>query len=327
LTAGSSRGGFAVGAGSASSTGEFDAPVTAGQAVRTAERQSTDIVIGEQRAGGDRTGGDRVPGDRPLQGGSRRPPSGTGAQRHSLVPTVLLAVLVVLVATAAAWWTGSRGPTVYGAEAELLLDVNTDSDQAAERRLGTQMLVIEGGNVLVPASERLGMPLRELRRALDVSVVQGSQIIRLEASADSRERAVEIIDQVIGAYLAQPPDAVAQQTNEYLDAQIEQIAERRTEVSAELDRLDADDARAAELRAVADQLLQRESALQDQIVQIEVDQIQLGRPAITTPPSPIEDPLAPTPLRSAALGLLAGLVLASLVVVGSLRRRSPPDRT
>jgi capsular polysaccharide biosynthesis protein len=274
---------------------------------------------------------------RPAYEALPRPPSRThtppgsgvdrnrGSRPRPGVSAILLAVLVVVVATAAAWWAGTRGPTVYGAEAELLVEVDAQNDPSADRRLSTQLVVLEGTNVLGPAATELGLSLRELRRALDASVIRGSQVIRIEASAQSPERATEIVEAVTKEYLAQPPDPVAEEAREYLNRQLEAASAERESLREELAAITppegpAELAEAAELQAMVDRQVQRVSALQDQVIENELEQIRLGEPRVVTSPRALEEPLAPTPLRSAALGLLAGLVLAAVVIVAAVRR-------
>ncbi|HKY16749.1 MAG TPA: hypothetical protein VJM33_17620 [Microthrixaceae bacterium] len=251
-----------------------------------------------------------------------------GGAPLSVRPAVIvLALLVIAIATGSAWWAGSRGPTVYGAEAELLVHVASgEGDPEADRRLATQLVVLDGGNVVRPAAEQLDMSPAELRRRLDTSVVDGSQVVRIQASAGSRERAAQIVDVVVDSYLDQPADAASEESEEYLVSELEAISTRRAAVSQELLALAPSSATAAQqtaLQSELTQLSQQESTLQDQIVATRLEQIRTGQPAVVTPPSAMSRPLAPTPARSAALGAIAGLTLAGALVLWSMRRSRP----
>jgi capsular polysaccharide biosynthesis protein len=241
-----------------------------------------------------------------------------------------LAVLVVVVCTLVAWLTGSRGPDTYGAEAEFLVAFDVQSEQAAERLLSSQIIVIEGGGVLSRAAEELGMRPADLRRAVDASVVAGSQVIRVSATGATRERATEVVTAVTDAYLSESPDDGAARTVEYLTDELDAATAQRTELERQLAAAQAatgDAAGIADLRSRIDRARERESSLQDEVVRTEVRRIEVGQPRIVTAPRPLEHRVAPTPLRSAALGLLAGLALAAgVLLVAARSRASRADR-
>jgi capsular polysaccharide biosynthesis protein len=238
----------------------------------------------------------------------------------------VLAVLVIIVCTLAAWLTGSRGPDTYGAEAELLLAFEVQSEQAAERLLSSQIIVIEGGGVLSQAADELGMRPADLRRAMDASVVQGSQVIRVTATGATRGRAREVVAAVIDAYLGEAPDDGVTRTTAYLNDELDRLAGDRADLERRLAAAQAaatgETAGITDLRSEISRLREREVSLQDEVVRTEIRRIEVGQPRIVTAPRALEDRVAPTPLRSAALGLLAGLALAACVLVISARSRA-----
>ena len=164
---------------------------------------------------------------------------------------MVLALVIVAISTLTAYWAGGRGPTVRGAQAEILVQVTGDSDVG--RRLSDQLALLESGRVLDPAANELDLSTGELRRHLDAAVVDGSRVIRIEAWERTEARATEIVDVVARSYVGHLPTA---------------------------------------------------------------------RATVVLAPVALRSPLAPTPLRSAALGAVLGLALATAMVVWSLRHRT-----
>jgi uncharacterized protein involved in exopolysaccharide biosynthesis len=236
---------------------------------------------------------------------------------------LLLAVAVVVVCAATAWSVSARTTMVYAADAELLVPVRADGEpQDIERELATQTVVIDGPGVLQPAAEELGMAPDDLDDAISTSVVEGSQIIRVRARGANGDEAVRRLEEVLRAYTSVDVSSSQTEAHRFIDDQVRTVNDEQARLQQELDavrRLPApgDPARDRELTEQMQVRTQRLTTLQDQLLQIELQNLQSNAARVISPPTAKDQPIEPMPVRSAALGALAGLVLAAgLLAVG-----------
>lgn len=237
---------------------------------------------------------------------------------------LVVAVIVFVGCTAMAWFVSTRSPDVYGAEAELMVPVRNDGQpRDVERELGTQMAIIDGPGVLQPAAERLGLQPQQLDKSVSASVVDGTQIIRVRATGADRDEAVRILDGVVEEYTAGSTAGGQDDARRYLEEQLTSVSDELAQLQRALDahrrQAVVDPARDRELSAQIASRSQRQTALQDQLLQMELEDLQAGSATVVSSPRALVDRVAPQPVRSAAMGSLAGLVLATGILVGGRR--------
>jgi capsular polysaccharide biosynthesis protein len=244
---------------------------------------------------------------------------------------VAASVVVVVLAAGTAYLIGSRGPDRYGADVELVYQVGSVSDSSeAERVLTTQVVVIEGPAVLGPVAERAGRELDDLEDDVSASVVRGSQIIRVRVVDEDPERARALAQDVADTYAEQPQRETVDPARDFLQGEIDTIAADRKELRDDLAALQARpaaDRDATEEQAATNQLqvlAQQEANLSAELVRLELDDLQAGSARVLAPARALDGRVEPTPERSAALGGVAGLIVAAGMValaVGVRRRR------
>jgi capsular polysaccharide biosynthesis protein len=245
------------------------------------------------------------------------------------VGLIAVAVLVVVVSTGTAWFVGGRGPDLYAARADLLVELGQVSDtNEAERLLTTQVVVIEGPGVLEPAAETLGLSRQGLDAAVSASLVEGSQVIRVEATDRSADQALRMTTAVVDQYASAPSESPLEETRAFVEEELDAVTAAITRLQAQLDQERA----AASPDPNADRTLnsqiqaqtQRQASLQNELLQLELQDRQTTQHArVIAPPAALDEPVAPTPERAAALGLIAGLILAAGIVALGWRLRAP----
>lgn len=142
--------------------------------------------------------------NRPFQDGAVPPPTVPARGRHRLrvVHVMALAAAIVAVFAGAAIGYSESQPTVYGAQADIILTPSPElSDAAADRAMVTQTMIVTSDPVLRPVAERTGVPLDRLRDAIGVEIVGRSNVLRVTAGDRSRTRAVTLAQQVTEQYL------------------------------------------------------------------------------------------------------------------------------
>lgn len=244
---------------------------------------------------------------------------------------VLLAIVVVIVCTVTAYQVGGRGSDVYAADAQVVIDLpdSVDSSQA-ERILATETATVEGAAVLGPVAESLGVDLQDVEDAVEASVIPGSQIIRIRASSEDQDRAAVIAAAVVDTYVATPRGERASAAVSFIEGELTKVSSEQAGVQSRLDELrrqpiPPDPATERTLVEQSSTLQARIGALQSELVRLQLREIETGKPRVISAPRVLADPIAPTPERTAALGLLAGLALATAIVVIGLRWSA--DRT
>jgi capsular polysaccharide biosynthesis protein len=91
---------------------------------------------------------------------------------------------------------------VYGAEADVLLTPRPElSDNAVDRALLTQTLVVVSPSVLQPVASRTGIPLDRLQRDVSAGMVNRSNILRITVADRERDRAVTVAQLVVVEYV------------------------------------------------------------------------------------------------------------------------------
>jgi capsular polysaccharide biosynthesis protein len=121
--------------------------------------------------------------------------------RWSVPKMIALTLVIVAVFTGAAIGYSLLQPTVYGAEAAIMLTPRPElSDLSVDRALLTQSIVIKSPSVLQPVSSRTGIPVSRLERSVSANVVGRSTVLRVIVTDRSRTRAVTVAELVSVQY-------------------------------------------------------------------------------------------------------------------------------
>jgi uncharacterized protein involved in exopolysaccharide biosynthesis len=223
-------------------------------------------------------------------------------------PIALVALGIVVISVASAVFFGSLGTKTYGARADMLyVAPDNTSDDARERILATQQELIRSRVVLEDVSRSAGISLPALRDAVSVDVGR-DDLLHLTVADKDPQRARELAQTIATRYLRLTSRLSPATT-----------AGRRL-IQEKIDRLTAGGRpRTAAARG-------RVARLRDRLVDLEVQNLARGKADLLSPAYVLDDPLSPKPLRSGALGLLIGLLIATVVVVATLRRTATSAR-
>lgn len=186
----------------------------------------------------------------------------------------------------------------------------------------TQLVMIEGRPVLAPIAAEQGRTVEDLQRRIDATVVESSEIIQLEVSDRSPDRALQTTQAVLGGYLGlsragQP--SLRERLETELAAANTALADAQAQLTAQQNQSGAavDNTAALEPLQAAVQTQQ----LRQQQLQAQLDAVTFTPVAQLLTPPYLMDEVTPRPLYAAVTGALVGLVLAAGVVIVAARGR------
>jgi len=219
--------------------------------------------------------------------GQQAPPPQRTWSAGQLIAAIMLIGLITVGGAIAGWLYGGRAEPVYAARSEFIYfleDAVPDGFLREDRRILTQLVTIESAAVLRPIAEQFDTPLTDLRDALNVEVVDLSEVIRLDVRDAEPERALALNMAVLDAYRE-----TAESTR--LDDSVVQLTQRRQELLNELALadLEVESIKQAELGDVS--LAATEESLSRQLT-VESDRVQrLGALAddLLTGPTTVDD--------------------------------------
>jgi capsular polysaccharide biosynthesis protein len=233
----------------------------------------------------------------------------------------IVVAAIVAVSIVAALAISHVMPTVYGAQADLLVQPSGDpSGFGAERDLATQQTILQGRAVLGPVARATGIPLERLEAMVSVENPAQTNILRVTVADKDRRAAQRAAELITEQYLRNAsragedaPDSIAAQ----LQQQVESLSKT---FSGTLDRLQtlARERRPGEpttpeeqrLQAASTSMLQRIGALQDQLTALTSSRMRQADVTVVEPPHLLERPLRPRSMQALAMGTLLGLLVA-----------------
>ncbi|HKR50812.1 MAG TPA: hypothetical protein VJT72_14760 [Pseudonocardiaceae bacterium] len=273
--------------------------------------------------------GDVVPPQRstsPIMPASDSP--GSGVTR-----LVLVALILIMLGTAAGLLGALVLPKTYGARAEILYPIGQDQQGGdplrQDRQLSTQLVFLKSRAVLGPVAQQQGRQFKDLDEDLSVKILQTSEVIQVEARGRTKEAARQTLQAVMDGYLALAGQPVGVTRN--LDVQLAEVRantarlqtqekQRTTDVQAGT----ATQASLNEARAALTASVDREKAIQARIDEINLTGRSGPNAQLLTQPYVLPDPVRPQPLIAAGTGALVGLLVAGGVVAAGARRRTRP---
>jgi hypothetical protein len=220
-----------------------------------------------------------------------------------------VAVLLVLVGAASGFATSTFIPTEYAARVDILYPLSVEQPTGFlrdDRNLTTQLLLIESRQVLTEIGAAHGLTPEEMDKKISATIVESSEIIRVEARDASRETGVVLVDAVVSRYMEYANVFRPSPVREYVESQL-----------AETRRL-LDTARGDPV------LLARENGLVAQLDSITTDELSSPRPSVLAPAYSLPDPVGIGPMITTAAGTLMGLLIAAPLVLWLARARRRP---
>lgn len=244
-----------------------------------------------------------------------------------------LVLAITVLAAAAGFGASLLQPTLYQAEAQMLLDdprtsgVLADAVQVgadSNRYVRNEAQRANSAAVADRASERLGGRLspRQVREQAEAQPAVDRDLLSIRAIDTDAARAVELANAVAEAYqglVVEEVRANASRSLEELEATKAELTARIDGLEERLRRQPEDAATAAEREAAVGQLITIDARGR----QIAVDASLYGSGVDLFEPAPLPlDPAQPRPVRNAALAGVLGLAGASVLA----RRRAMRSR-
>ncbi|MGY1886090.1 hypothetical protein ACI799_12425 [Blastococcus sp. SYSU DS0753] len=238
---------------------------------------------------------------------------------------------LLLLPAGIAFVVASLRPDTYAARAEFLLDDGTGSG-TVEQQTATLLSLLSTRSVLAPIAEGHGITVEELENSIEIEQLEAGNVVRITVADEDPDVARAIAEDLVDSY----SDLVAGLRGgtaelNLLNERLADLVARQGVIRTELQQLasssaQADVERARQLQLESDLLQQQISELQGRAVDLEAE-VLAARDAIKLIGSPyvLDAPVAPQPVRAAAIGLLIGIVLTvgTALVVG----RSHTTRT
>jgi hypothetical protein len=237
-----------------------------------------------------------------------------GANIRIVAVIAACVVFVAVAAAAAAAWSSGR-PDVFAARSDVRFRaVDDPAFGAADRAIAAQQQAVKSRSVLVPAAERLGVDVDVLEDDVSVELVPGSDVLHIEARGPSTTDAERTLQAVVDVFVARVEAETPQQGRAFLEMELTALAERIDDVVAALQEPERDPEASASLQLQAEyvSLLEQQTRLREIATEMEVRELDAPRVDVLTEPYADPEPVAPVPMRSAAV---AG-VAAALVALG-----------
>ena len=249
----------------------------------------------------------------------------------------LLALVVGLVAIGggAGYWGARFVPERWTAEAEIIMDAGLDQP---DRYLATQQVLVQSSTVLDRAVAELPVDRTYVEDELKVFPIDSGLALGLTFVDQDPDLARSVVDSVLSSFMTEVRASEADTTSVVYRQRLEQLVEQRDMVEQRLAALEKENAEAEagelpipypgdvrRLSTESDQLLAQIVALEESLLNLEIDAIERVDAVIVTEPRVLAEPTWPKPLALAAVGMLAGAVLAVLCLFLLSARRAAAE--
>jgi hypothetical protein len=247
--------------------------------------------------------------------------------RRAIILYSIWAILIIVICAEAGYLVSNLADDVYGARTEIFYELDETRSSGflrEDRRLTTQLVKIESREVLAPVAEANDTTVDELEKKVKPSVIEGSEVVRIQVEDGSRERAQKLAGAVSEQYLkvARPDNLAA--TEATLAKRLTDINARRAEVVAALES--ATEAGTTALQSELASLDDERTSVQSRLDEITVQKAE--QPVVTqlTKPYVLDEPVAPKPMKAAIAGGLAGFALVAAAATFLIRRHLADQR-
>jgi capsular polysaccharide biosynthesis protein len=250
--------------------------------------------------------------------------------------------VAIMIGTAVLGYVvSSLGPAKYGARSEITYPIDASvasgSFMRQDRILQTQLVALKSQTVLQSVADKYHTSVKALSKQVTATVLQDSEVIRIEVDDASPARAKELVGAVVAAYFTNrgidANTAIEKQLNDQmtiLDGKIGVLQRQIANLeAARLTQNPVPPETAAELQAQSEltNLTTQQGNLATQISNVGVSQVATPHVKQLTQPYLLSGKVAPKPVQGAIAGFLAGIMIAALVVGLLIRRllKREPD--
>lgn len=238
----------------------------------------------------------------------------------------------VIIAAAEAYVLSNMGTAQYGARSEIYYQITQEQPTGflrQDRSLSTQLVALKSRQVLAPVAAANGMSVDDLAKRVHASVLQDSEVLRVEVDDHSRARAQALTGAIVTQYLKGARNDSQAQAGAYLRDQLARIDAQEASLRAQLAGLRTGSVtpQSQEIQSQLDSLQNQRDTVQSQLDTTTVDQLNQPRIEQLTQPYLLNDPVSPKPVRAALAAALAALIVAGAAVTWWLSRRITRSRT
>jgi polysaccharide biosynthesis transport protein len=237
---------------------------------------------------------------------------------------LVILVLVPVVFGAAGLLSARSQAKVYRSVAQVLLRPNDPNERGgtsgatgteilnADRIVQAQANIARGPNVRKAAVEKLGsVTQQELQKVVVVSPAANSNILSISADDPDPARAALLANAVAAAFIENRRLSAVTGLESVINDLDEKIAELERQIS-ELAKSPADLSKAAQL----DTARAQSASLSERRLLLAVDKnLKKGEAELIASAAPTDQPISPTPARTAAIAAVFGLLAASGAVL------------
>jgi capsular polysaccharide biosynthesis protein len=245
-----------------------------------------------------------------------------------------LFVAIMIGVAVLGYVVSALGPAKYGARSEITYPLDQPSASGGflreDRTLQTQLVAMKSQAVLQPVADQFKLPIETLSKKVTATVVEDSNVIRVQVVDASPARATKLTGAVVAAYFKSLGTDANTETEALLSKKITDLDTQRTILSSRIAGLEAtrlaqnpvpsQSATELQLQSELDDLTSQRSAAATQLSQVTVAQLQQPHVEQLTQPYLMSGKVAPKPLQGAIAGFLAGIMIG-ILVIGLLIRR------
>jgi uncharacterized protein involved in exopolysaccharide biosynthesis len=243
-----------------------------------------------------------------------------------------LTAAIVFAGAMAGLAAGFLLPATYAARAEILYPITEELPTGflrEDRNLTTQLVFMRSRAVLGPAAEAEGIQLERLEKQVTISLLDSSEIIRIEVRDRSPSMAMRLVGHITETYLELAQTSPESHALKYVESELAGVETALAETEQRLGKLreqqasgrdqlsDQIDAAAADISDLRD----RAQALRRERDEIQIIQRAAPTAELITQPYVLDAPVSPGLTVLGGAGTLTGVVVASCVVAFLMRRR------
>jgi capsular polysaccharide biosynthesis protein len=131
---------------------------------------------------------------------AQRPPRTRFRDRFKLQLS-LIAIIPILLGALIPGVYAYLSPEVYAARSEIVLNISSLEWSAAERFRATQLVVVKARSTLAPIAASVNVPLRDLEKNLEATMVGSSDVIGIQYANQDPAIALKVVEAVTAQYL------------------------------------------------------------------------------------------------------------------------------
>ena len=253
-------------------------------------------------------------------------PNRAALPRRTVIAIAAWVVALMFIAAGGAYLVANRATAQYGARSEIYYQLTQQQPTGflrQDRTLSTQLVALTSREVLAPVAAANGMTVDELAKHVHTSVLEDSEVLRIEVDDPSRTRAQALAGAIVTEYLKGARNDSQAEAVTYLRDQIAKIDGQESLLRTRLNQLSSNTITPTQqqIQSQLDSLQNQRNSLQSQLDTTTVEQLNQPRIEQLTQPYVLNDPVSPKPLRAAAAGALAELLVAAAFVTWWLSRR------